>query len=77
MPSPSRSPANCLATVACVSWVVQRYRLFEAADRLASEPDLTAAQLAQQLGYTDQAHFSREFKSMVGRSPAEYAREQE
>jgi AraC-like DNA-binding protein len=55
-------------------WVIQRYRLFEAADRLASEPDSSTAYLAQLLGYCDQAHFAREFKAMVGSSPAEYAR---
>jgi AraC-like DNA-binding protein len=56
-------------------WVVQRYRLFEAADRLASNPDVGAAHLAQQLGYCDQAHFINDFKAMVGRSPADYARQ--
>jgi AraC-like DNA-binding protein len=55
-------------------WVVQRYRLFEAADRLATESVVDAADLAQQLGYCDQAHFIKDFKTMVGCSPADYAR---
>jgi AraC-like DNA-binding protein len=55
-------------------WVVQRFRLFEAAESLARDPDASPADLAQQLGYTDQAHFSRDFKMMVGCSPGDYAR---
>jgi AraC-like DNA-binding protein len=55
-------------------WVIQRYRLFEAADRLTTAPDSGAADLAQQLGYSDQAHFIKDFKTIVGRSPADYAR---
>jgi AraC-like DNA-binding protein len=52
-------------------WVIQRYRLFEAAERLAAG-DSDGAQLAQELGYFDQAHFIRDFKSIVGRAPREY-----
>jgi AraC-like DNA-binding protein len=55
-------------------WVIQRYRLFEAAERLASgESD--GARVAHELGYFDQAHFIRDFKSMVGRSPGTFAAE--
>jgi len=53
-------------------WVIQRYRLFEAAERLASG-EAVGAQLAQELGYFDQAHFIRDFKAMVGRTPRAYA----
>ena len=54
-------------------WVVQRYRLHEAAERLtrADAPDM--AQLALELGYFDQPHFIRDFKAVVGRSPGAYA----
>lgn len=52
-------------------WVIQRYRLFEAAERLAAGAD--GAEVAQSLGYFDQAHFIRGFKAMVGRSPGAYA----
>ena len=55
-------------------WVIQRYRLHEAADRLADGHDITVAALAQDLGYFDQAHFVRDFKAIVGKPPAEYAR---
>ncbi len=55
-------------------WVIQRYRLFEAAERLASDPHLDTGRLAYDLGYFDQAHFIKDFKAMVGRPPADYAR---
>jgi AraC-like DNA-binding protein len=55
-------------------WVISRYRLHEALERLTKEPTVDCATLAQQLGYFDQAHFIRDFKAMVGCSPAAYAR---
>jgi AraC-like DNA-binding protein len=55
-------------------WVLKRYRLHEAAERIArGETDLPG--LALDLGYFDQAHFSNDFKALVGRSPAGYAEE--
>jgi len=58
-------------------WVIRRYRLHDAAHRLASgeAPDL--AELAQQLGFFDQAHFTRDFHTLVGKPPAEYRRANE
>src|SRR5258708_6367295 len=55
-------------------WVIQRYRLHDAAQRLAEGRDVSLADLALDLGYSDQAHFVRDFKSIVGRPPAAYAR---
>jgi len=55
-------------------WVIQRYRLHEAADRLAGGHEVNVAALAQDLGYFDQAHFVRDFKAIVGKPPSEYAR---
>lgn len=55
-------------------WVVRRFRLQEAAERLATE-DATVASVAAALGYFDQAHFVRDFKSVVGRTPIDYVRE--
>jgi AraC-like DNA-binding protein len=55
-------------------WVIQRYRLHEAAERLASTAPVSQSSLALDLGYTDQAHFVRDFKTVVGTSPAAYAR---
>jgi AraC-like DNA-binding protein len=55
-------------------WVIQRYRLLDAAERVAAGTIVNWADLALELGYADQAHFIRDFKGLVGRSPAEYAR---
>jgi AraC-like DNA-binding protein len=55
-------------------WVIQRYRLHEAAEQLALEVPPSQSALALQLGYADQAHFVRDFKRLVGASPAAYAR---
>ncbi len=55
-------------------WVIQRYRLHEAAERIAAAPDQDWAGLAHELGYADQAHFVRDFRRLVGRTPAAYAR---
>ena len=53
-------------------WVIQRYRLHEAIERLAtgSPPDWAA--LALELGYFDQAHFIRDFRRMTGWAPLAY-----
>ncbi len=55
-------------------WVIQRYRLHEAAEQLAKRGTVSLAELALDLGYSDQAHFARDFKAIVGTSPAAYAR---
>lgn len=55
-------------------WVIQRYRLHEAAERIAAGEVAGWADLALELGYADQAHFIRDFRRWVGRTPADYAR---
>jgi AraC-like DNA-binding protein len=55
-------------------WVIQRYRLHEAAERIAAGTTGDGAALALDLGYADQAHFIRDFRRWVGCSPREYAR---
>jgi AraC-like DNA-binding protein len=54
-------------------WVIQRYRLHEAAEQLAGSP-VSQSELAFRLGYADQAHFVKDFKAIVGTSPAVYAK---
>jgi AraC-like DNA-binding protein len=54
-------------------WVLQRYRLHEAAERIAEGLDGGWAATALELGYVDQAHFIRDFKALVGATPARYA----
>jgi AraC-like DNA-binding protein len=56
-------------------WVIQRYRLHEAAEQLAADRAINQASVAMDLGYSDQAHFVRDFKAVVGMSPAAYARQ--
>ncbi|MFI6390657.1 DUF6597 domain-containing transcriptional factor [Nonomuraea sp. NPDC050547] len=53
-------------------WVIRRFRLHEAAERIYQGLDL--ATLAAELGYTDQAHLTRDFTAAVGMTPAAYAR---
>ena len=54
--------------------MILHYGLLEATDRIARERNLDWADLALELHYADQAHFIREFKELVRRTPAEYAR---
>ena len=57
-------------------WVIQRYRLQEAIWRLAQPDSPNLASLAQELGFFDQAHFSRQFVALVGCTPLDYRRAQ-
>lgn len=54
-------------------WVIRRYRLHEAADRLAGGEAVNLPETALDLGYFDQAHFIKDFKKIVGTTPAKYA----
>ena len=54
-------------------WVLKRYRLHEAAARLADDPGGSWAEVAADLGYFDQSHFIRDFTRAVGLTPTAYA----
>ncbi len=56
-------------------WLVQRRRLHEAAGRLSSAEPPDLARVALDLGYADQAHFTRDFRTVTGLTPGEYAAE--
>jgi AraC-like DNA-binding protein len=56
-------------------WVIKRYRLHEVAERLAEGKVVDWSGIVLELGYSDQAHFIKDFKAIVGRTPAEYARQ--
>lgn len=58
---------------AAPKWVIRRNRLQEAALRIESGRASNLTRLALELGYTDQAHLSRDFKSAVGASPRDFA----
>jgi len=55
-------------------WVVQSQRLLDAADRATQGTVTDWADVALELGYADQAHLIRDFRRLVGRSPADYTR---
>ncbi len=52
-------------------WMIQRYRLHDALLGL-ERGEGTMADLAAKLGYADQAHFARDFRSLVGLPPSKY-----
>ncbi|MBB6632998.1 helix-turn-helix domain-containing protein [Cohnella thailandensis] len=58
-------------------WVLKRFRLQEAAERLEKGGAMNWAELSQSLGYYDQAHFIKDFKALLGMSPEEYAKKAE
>ncbi|WP_368653004.1 helix-turn-helix domain-containing protein [Ornithinibacillus sp. 4-3] len=53
-------------------WVIRRYRMHEAIELIERGVDMTV--LAMDLGYFDQAHFSKDFKAVIGKSPKQYAK---
>jgi AraC-like DNA-binding protein len=55
-------------------WVINRYRLHEAVERLQAGAQIDFTELAMALGYFDQAHFIRDFRKLVGCTPAAYMR---
>lgn len=56
-------------------WVINRYRMHEAIARVQAGQAVSWVALAQELGYFDQAHFITDFRKLVGKTPADYARE--
>ena len=54
-------------------WVLRRARLHEAAARADQGAVVDWAALADDLGYSDQSHLTRDFSATVGVSPARYA----
>lgn len=54
-------------------WFLRRYRIYEAAERVAHQERVDWAELAADLGYADQAHLTRDFTAAFGLPPAQYA----
>lgn len=54
-------------------WVIRLYRLQNAAEALDSGLQRDLAKLSAELGYYDQSHFIKDFKSIIGKTPDEYA----
>lgn len=55
-------------------WVIRLYRLQNAAEAMEQTRGSNLLQLSMDLGYHDQAHFIKDFKAIVGRTPEQYAR---
>jgi AraC-like DNA-binding protein len=56
-------------------WVIQRFRILDAAAAAHAERPVDWAALAQDLGFSDQAHLTRVFTQVVGTPPATYRRD--
>lgn len=54
-------------------WLIQRRRLHEAAARLSEGERVDLARLAGDLGYADQAHLTRDWRSVTGVTPGAFA----
>lgn len=52
-------------------WLIERRRLLAALVALEQEPATPLAALAVDLGFSDQAHFTRRFRHMLGLTPSE------
>lgn len=52
--------------------MIRRRRLQEAAGRLREDPELLLSALASELGYSDHAHFTTDFRALLGVTPSEY-----
>lgn len=57
-----------------VKWVITRKRLLKAIEYAQQQPHLSWVEIATELGYSSQSHFSREFKEITGITPSEYLR---
>jgi AraC-like DNA-binding protein len=56
-------------------WLLQRRRLHDAVEALKAGTT-GLAEMAATLGYTDQAHFTHDFRTMTGMTPGEFLRDQ-
>jgi AraC-like DNA-binding protein len=56
-------------------WVIQRFRILDTAAAAHSGESTNWSDLAQELGFSDQAHMTRVFSEMVGTPPATYERD--
>ncbi|MGW7163689.1 AraC family transcriptional regulator [Paenibacillus taichungensis] len=52
--------------------VIKLYRLQNAAELMEQGVDCDLVKLSQDLGYHDQSHFIKDFKSIIGSTPEEY-----
>jgi AraC-like DNA-binding protein len=55
-------------------WVIKLYRIQNAAETMDHHPNQDWLQLSLDLGYYDQSHFIKDFKSIIGKTPDEYTK---
>ncbi|NOU97270.1 helix-turn-helix domain-containing protein [Paenibacillus sp. LMG 31456] len=55
-------------------WVIKLYRLQNAAESMDLNQNHNLLKLSMDLGYYDQSHFIKDFKSIIGITPDEYIR---
>lgn len=55
------------------TWLLRRYRILEAAELARAGTAVAWADVAAQLGYSDQPHLIRDFRAATGTTPASYA----
>lgn len=58
-------------------WVIRRYRLHDAVEKIKTGGKVNFSALAHELGYADQAHFIRDFRKIVGQTPAHFSQAQQ
>ncbi|WP_239618138.1 helix-turn-helix transcriptional regulator [Cohnella mopanensis] len=54
--------------------VIQRFRLHEVAEKIEKGETVDWPALSEEMGYFDQAHFIKDFKAYLGKTPDEYMR---
>lgn len=52
--------------------LLRRRRLQDAAERIRAHPDIDLPDLALELGFADQSHLTREFRTVLGFTPRQY-----
>lgn len=55
-----------------VKWIITRKRLLKAIEYAQHQPHPPWVEIAAELGYSSQSHFSRDFKEVTGLTPSEY-----
>jgi AraC-like DNA-binding protein len=58
-----------------VKWAIMRARFLEVIKRARQEEKIDWTLISAEFGYTDQSHFIKDFRRLIGQAPAQYMRE--